>query len=247
MPDIGNISWRLREVGYAVVRLPNLLGLGSIVRRASAAYSGDNDEMHAAAQARLVEWAREYDLAGSIVESNFELFAELLGPDLAVDPRVHVRIARPARRSDNVGFHCDTWYGQAPWLLAVHVPLRDLDERACLKFSPGSHKRALATEPAPAQCERGDARHDAGFLYAPKRTTDAAALAALQPVPLKFGEAVVFSSAILHGQEANMSDYPRASVDLRVANGYAAMLDPSRQFRPVATGPVMDMVQVTAA
>ena len=68
------------------------------------------------------------------------------------------------------------------------------------------------------QAKKGSRKHEMGFPYDPKvikETPD------LKPVPLKFGQAVVFPPSTLHGQKINTGSKTRMSFDFRIISKYA--------------------------
>ena len=69
-------------------------------------------------------WSNE--LCYKLARAEIELLEGFIGADLHVQQRAYLRIARPGIREDNLGFHRDTFYGQSPYEVAIHVPLVDL-------------------------------------------------------------------------------------------------------------------------
>jgi hypothetical protein len=153
-----------------------------------------------------------------IVKLEGEALRELLDDDVVSQKNPYLRIARPGAAGDNIGFHKDTWYGGDAREVSVWIPLVDVAEDAALRLRPGSHKEDLEMEPAPAQAERGSVAHSLGFLYAPKRLKRPVEM---KPVPMKFGQMLVMSLALLHGQEENGAGYTRWSMDCRVVGANA--------------------------
>jgi ectoine hydroxylase-related dioxygenase (phytanoyl-CoA dioxygenase family) len=68
--------------------------------------------------------------------------------------------------------------------------------------------------------KQGSIKHKLGFLYAPK-VMDDAIRAQVTPIPLKVGQALVFSLSLVHGQEVNNSSITRFQSDIRVVNSMA--------------------------
>jgi len=163
-----------------------------------------------------------YGNARAILTCEFASITRLAGLDLLVQTVPFVRISRPGIAEDNIGFHRDTWYGDTPYELSCWIPLTDTDVGNCLRICPGSHLWSEAEHPVEQfnriDVSKGSAKHDLGFLYAPKRLVERVDMA---PLPLKVGQMVVFSLALLHGQEVNSSTATRFSIDIRLANKYA--------------------------
>ena len=85
----------------------------------------------------------------------------------------------------------------------------------------GSHAKTEAEYPTverDSSHAKGSEGHKLGFLYAPKKLVDHIDS---QPVPLQVGEALIFGSALVHGQEVNRSADTRFSVDVRLVNSFA--------------------------
>jgi hypothetical protein len=182
-----------------------------------------SDDDHPRIQWELVNFFWDNDFCVQIGRGQIDFFRAFIGPDLHIQSRPYLRIARPGREDDNIGFHRDTFYGQSPYEVAVHVPLLDLDAESCLKFLPGSH---IAPESAFQVVDLGDAawgrgsqKHEMGFPYAPKAI--GGDLSTLVPRPLAFGQVMVFTPAMVHGQDINRGTATRFSFDFRVVNSFA--------------------------
>ena len=93
---------------------------------------------------------------------------------MKVQTNPYLRIARPNKKVDNIGYHRDTFYGGNPFELSVFVPFVDLDARGTLNLLTGSHilpesqfPTTKIENPDPA-VRKGTAKHQLGFAYAPK-------------------------------------------------------------------------------
>jgi hypothetical protein len=201
--DLGRLS--VIALNDARGKLEERIGgsLASLHERAS----GEITELQAGCRDLVATYARQ------VVELEMGFFFGLLGA-FKSQAQPYLRIARPGKSGDNIGYHKDTWYGGDPREVSAWIPLADVDEGAALRVNPGSQRVEFETEEMPAQCARGDAAHGLGFLYAPKRLKQPVEMT---PVPLKFGQMLVMSLGLLHGQEENKSDRTRWSLDCRVA------------------------------
>lgn len=212
----------LRQIRDAIEgRLRKICGNDSITLETYHEYV--TDEQHTDVQWELVNFFWDNDFSLKIGQRNYSFFRAFIGPDLHIQRRPYLRIARPNLKSDNIGYHRDTFYGQSPFEVTVHVPFVDLDAKGCMKFMEGSH---IAPESAydivagaPVGWTKGSRKHEMGFPYQPKKI--ASDLSALMPIPLKFGEAMVFTPALIHGQEVNEGPHTRFSVDLRIVSTFA--------------------------
>ena len=61
------------------------------------------------------------------------MLKEFTGIDIHIQKNPFLRIARPNKIEDNIGFHRDTLYGQSQFEVSVHVPLVNLDKSFMLK------------------------------------------------------------------------------------------------------------------
>lgn len=191
-----------------------------------------DDTDHTKVQWDLVNFFWSEDCCLKIAQRQLDFFRPFIGPDLHVQRRPYLRIARPGKPEDNIGFHRDTVYGQSPYEVAVHLPFLELDEGSSLRMLPSSH---VAPESAFEVVAHGDAphvrgseKHEMGFPYAPK--TIAVDVGQMIPLPLDFGQALVFTPSIVHGQDVNRGTVTRVSVDFRVVNSFAPVAfrtDPS--------------------
>ena len=171
---------------------------------------------------KLCQFFWKMKFCKKIIKDNIDIFEKFIGPDIYYQTQPFLRISRPNNKSDNIGFHRDTMYGQSPYEVSVHVPLSSLDKNSCLKFLPGSHllsdSHFEVAEKGSNASKKGSRKHEMGFPYDPKvikETPD------LKPVPLKFGQAVVFPPSTLHGQKINTGSKTRMSFDFRIISKYA--------------------------
>lgn len=182
------------------------------------------DDRHLDTQWTLANFFWESRFSEKIGRENLEFFRAFIGPDLHIQNKPYLRIVRPGRREDNIGYHRDTFYGQSPYEVTVFCALTDLDDRGALRFVPGSHVRSddeFGIVPVgAASWSKGSQKHQLGFPYAPKKIT-ADIAADLRAVTMRTGQAIVFSPSLIHGQELNSMETTRVSVDLRLIESFA--------------------------
>lgn len=183
-----------------------------------------DDDQHTAVQAELTEIYRGGGHARRIITAQLEMFREFIGPDICIQRRPYLRIARPNAVQDNVDFHRDTRYGGSPYELSFFVPFLDLGEDNTLCVISGSHiaaERDYPTEKTVSpDVEKGSLKHQLGFAYAPHRFNPPVD-DKVKPVPVKYGQALFFNLALVHGQKCNTSSVTRFSTDIRLVNGLA--------------------------
>jgi hypothetical protein len=184
----------------------------------------DDDATHQQYQIQLTELFRKHRYAHRVLAAQDDFFRPFLGPDLLVQISPYLRMARPGKPQDNIGYHRDTFYGASPYELSVWIPYVDLPAESSLSVLSGSHIRPESdfpvTQTQSSEVTKGSELHKIGFPYAPK-VMDANPLANIQPVPVRAGEALVFSLATVHGSVLNAGPIARWSTDIRVVNALA--------------------------
>lgn len=205
----------------------------------------NNDEEHTKYQVIITEFYREKSYSTQLLKSNINHFYELIGKDLHQQTKPYLRIARPNKYNDNIGYHRDTWYGGMPYELSVLIPLTDMDENNTLSFIPKSHiakeSDYLVEKHESTEVTIGSEKHLLGFPYAPKILTQDIQ-DQLVPIPLKVGEGIIFNFAMMHGQVVNLSHTTRFSTDIRVVSSFAPIQwerNVSKEmYKPLTKSPV---------
>lgn len=237
---VRDVITKLDADGYAVVRLPD----PAIVHETRAALQAEirrivdnpkvtletyhqyaeEDNFHFKNQVRLVEFARKHRLSRRILDRQLNLFSQFFGPDIAMTVPDAFRMVRPGKRSDNLGYHRDSDYGNTAYEINVFIPFVALDELSALKVLPKSHTKNYEDFPWHQEThpfvERGDDLNRVGFLYAPK-VFDIPIEQDLVAPPLAIGEALLFSANVIHGQLINQGSVTRWSTDFEVVNSLA--------------------------
>lgn len=207
--------------------------------------------VHDAVLETLTDELRKGGHARHIVESQREAFIRLVGPDLCVQRVPYLRIARPGVEADNVDYHRDTHYGRSPFEVSVWIPFVDVPPEMALRVLPGSHVAPESEYPTSQtvreDVQRGSLKHRLGFPYAPKRMLGDFE-ARMVPVPVRYGEILIFSLSIVHGQRVNTSDRARFSCDTRVVNGLApiaweASVSSGRYYETLARSAVSEQAR----
>lgn len=185
-----------------------------------------DDEEHTEFQIRLTELFRNQKCGPTILARQFPFFCDLLGPDLLVQANPYLRMTRPNKPQDNIGYHRDTFYGGSPYELSVFVPFVDLPKECSLSVLSGSHVHpeshypTIQIENPDSAVRKGSQKHQLGFLYAPK-VMDPSINAKMEPIPLKIGQALIFSLSTVHGSLVNAGSSTRWSSDMRVLHALA--------------------------
>lgn len=237
----GFIVRRLHQRGQSIVRD----GVAELESRLGPLTEiGDiTVEQHAQAAEVVQNVPRE------VIRSELDCFRWLLGADLQIQRRPFLRIARPQVRDDNIGMHRDTWYGDTPYEISIWIPFVDTDDENALRVAPGSHLWSEEEHPVErfdGSVEPGSVKHSLGFIAGqPKRLAKPAETIAL---PVRVGTMIIFSLALLHGQEVNRSTRTRVSMDVRLTNALspvrmARSRDPN-YYEPLCTSPVTEAARL---
>ncbi len=183
-----------------------------------------SDEQHIENQTAFSDLFHTHRLGPAIIRENMHLFAPLIGTNMLVQKNPYLRIARPQKTQDNIGYHRDTFYGGSPYELSCVVPFLDLECGGFLSVMDRSH--TLPESHFPTVCEdssvvqKGSQKHKLGFLYAPKKMENEIE-AKMRPLPIQFGQVLLFFLSTVHGSTVNTSGQTRWSSDIRVMNSLA--------------------------
>ncbi|XZN95174.1 MAG: phytanoyl-CoA dioxygenase family protein [Microcoleus sp.] len=245
MSNLEQLKRHFYEHGWIVVKLPNpdpvyaaitalltelqrLTGNEKITLEQYHQFIED-DSTHTNLQFQLTQLFWNQQWSTQIISAQIDFFQSLLGQDISIQSKPHLRITRPGKPQDNIGYHRDTYYGCSPFELSVLVPYTDVPPESALSVLSGSHIRPESDFPLTQienpEVSKGSVKHQLGFLYAPK-LIDPSCTADMQPVPLAVGEALIFSLATVHGSVENRGLVCRWSSDIRVVNALAP-LNPS--------------------
>lgn len=184
------------------------------------------DEEHTEFQIKMTQAFRENQCGLKILQGQIPFFRDLLGPDIMGQTNPYLRMTRPFKPQDNIGYHRDTFYGGSPYELSVLVPFVDLPAECSLSVLSGSHIHSEELYPttkienADTAVRKGTPKHQLGFLYAPKEM-DSDVEKKMEAIPLKVGQALVFSLSTVHGSVLNRGTLTRWSSDMRVMNALA--------------------------
>ncbi|MCB1107770.1 MAG: hypothetical protein KDK76_06720 [Chlamydiia bacterium] len=186
----------------------------------------EDDALHTDIQIKLTQFYRDEKFGKKIMEKQLPLLNPLIGLDLSVQRYPYLRMARPGKPQDNIGYHRDTFYGGSPYEISILVPYVDISAPSSLQVMSGSHTLpenyfpTTQIENPDEAVRKGSAKHQLGFLYAPK-VMDSSIAKDMIEVPLKIGQAIAFSLSTVHGCVVNKGVATRWSTDIRVMNTFA--------------------------
>ena len=210
---------------------------------------GDDDNKHTEIQAYLTDYMRRHQLNIAVLRANMDVLLPLVGPDSDIWAEPYLRIVRPMKAQDNIGYHRDTIYGTSPYEISALIPFVDLDSGAALCLEPASHRKADSEIPF-TQAEnqvpavmKGSVKHHLGFLYAPKVLHESYPLDQMIPIPIRVGQILIFTVTLLHGTILNSSPITRWSCDARVKNAFLPAGDRGERFIPLGRGPATKVTE----
>lgn len=237
-PDelIGN----LRTDGYAVFDLPDQQPITSVRESLQAELCRrlgnsaatletyhlfvDDDDEHLKLHVEIADFAKKHRFSRLILNAQIELIMKLFGPDIAMTVPDVLRIARPSKHCDNLGFHRDFDYGNTAYELNLFIPLVDLDTNSSLSVVPGSCKFRESeldiVDTKHPTVTKNSPRHQLGMMHSPKIISNLDRGALYAP-DLKYGQALAFLPHCIHGQEVNNGQVTRWSLDFEICNSLA--------------------------
>lgn len=209
-------------------------------------YQEEDDERHSQIQIAMTRFFREQEY--DFITPFLPQFREILGPDIVKQTNPFLRIARPGKKQDNIGFHRDSFYGGTAYELSFLVPFVDLGPGNTMSMISGSHVESEEAYPTTMyvsqEVTKGSSKHQLGFMYAPK-VMEPSIVERVEPVPLKFGQALVFCLTVVHGCIVNEENVTRWSSDQRLMPTFAPVDMGERQvrYRVVSESPTTKCVR----
>jgi sporadic carbohydrate cluster 2OG-Fe(II) oxygenase len=129
--------------------------------------------------------------------------AELIGPEIAMQRHVNLVLQMPRDRANLLYLHTDAWSGCSPYEVIAWIPLVDVfgtkSMYVCPRAKGQRHLEALG---------KGLELGSAEDLFARVEPD-------VEPVEMKYGEALVFSTTLLHGARENTTGETRAILNVR--------------------------------
>jgi len=182
----------------------------------------DND--HLEVQVLVSDYFQNKNFIYDIVYENLSNLTPFIGLDLMLQKKPYLRIARPMKIIDNIGFHRDTSYGSSPYELSLSIPLCNITKMGSLSVISKSHRwpdidlnsKFIDSD----RVTKNSKLHKLGFPYSPIIIPNTITRQA-NPIHTKFGEGLLFSLSLIHGQEVNKSRFTRFQTDVRLVNSLA--------------------------
>ena len=110
--------------------------------------------------------------------------------------------------------------------MSIHIPLVNLDKRSCLKFVKGSQflkEKSIRFEKFDSQVKKGSKSHKLGTPYDPKRISEKKYK--FSSVPMKLGEYIFFTPALIRPKLNKNPDVTRFSIDVKVTSSFAPIIE----------------------
>lgn len=181
-----------------------------------------NEKKHEKIQWELAKYFRDKMLHIECLKGIENFLFRNFGQDILVQRKPFLRISRPFKLNDNIGLHKDTIYGQSPYEMSIHIPLTNLGKKSCLMFAGKSYllkEKEIKFKKQKNLVSKGSKQHKLGKPYNNKEIKEN--LYKEKPVPIKYGEFVFFTPALVHGQILNKDENnTRFSFDLRVSSKF---------------------------
>lgn len=155
--------------------------------------------------------------------------AALLGNELAMQNKVNVSIQMPNDETSTLGVHSDVWAGETPFEMVQWTPLVDVhDTKAMFILSPEKNRTVR---------EKLNALEDGGKDFDLWETYKDD----FHHVPVKFGETLLFSPILLHGNVVNRVPENRWSLNTRFTGLFTPYASDEkclgRFYLPITTKP----------
>jgi sporadic carbohydrate cluster 2OG-Fe(II) oxygenase len=164
-------------------------------------------------------WARAayFRLARRAIEA-------LVGNELAMQLRLNLSIQLPQDESSLLPLHADVWNGDSPYEVVAWVPLVDCHATKSMFILPAAANSAW--EPRMARFRTTEDLYQA---VSPE----------LEFLPVRFGEVLVFSQNLMHGNRVNEEDSTRWSMNCRFKSVLSPYADKrlGEFFEPVTLKP----------
>ncbi len=138
---------------------------------------------------------RLYESASSTIDS-------MIGPDLAVQKNINLSFQLPGDSSSTLSLHSDVWAGNSPFEMVLWIPFCDVERTKSLYILPRKNSlKYYESENIEGKTLINIFEDEKDNLVWPT---------------LKFGEALVFSHALLHGNVVNDEPTTRVSLNMRL-------------------------------
>ena len=180
-------------------------------------YLDDNEIINL--QYALTEYIWHEQIQDKIIHHLYQYLFKLYNSEFQIQSYPHVRISRPNKPIDNVGFHRDTDYGASTKEISVWVPFTKFSTGSAMMLLPNSIQNTTIFETYIHEnnIEKGSIRNLIGIPYSNVRVKleDNMRKNLVEP-RVNFGSVLLIPQDTVHGSELNGSNNTRLSMDIRV-------------------------------
>lgn len=189
-------------------------------------------------------------LIKQILLKKIDYLRNILGPDIDMQADIHLRVSRPNKDTDLVGWHRDTFYGNSYWEINLWFPIFPLEKETGLllidksHFLPSKNIRVIGGTEASSQSIKGSLANKLGYAYLTK-TDDVIAARNENDTKLitpQLGQCVVFLGYMAHRAQ-NKSHKTRVSTDLRLKSMLAPTQTRPGYFQPLTRSPLTNWIE----
>ena len=136
----------------------------------------------------------------------------LVGNELAMQRRVNLSIQLPHDSSSLLPIHADVWDGDSPFEVVVWLPLVNCFETKAMYLVNPEDDRALQ-------------QHFTDFADKSAEDIYQAVRGKAHFIPVQFGQVMVFSQTLMHGNRINTIDQTRWSINARFKSALSPYAD----------------------
>ena len=148
---------------------------------------------------KIEDWENKYYSLANFFLQN------LLGPDIAIQSKLNLSIQMPDDSSSVLDLHTDSLSGQSIFELVTWIPLTDaFDSNAMYIFNLENSQKMLKEMPE---------HEDHGMVYLFDKYKKKAEF-----INIKYGQGLIFSPTLFHGNITNKTKYTRVSINCRFKN-----------------------------
>ena len=202
-----------------------------------------DDDQHTNIHFKMLEFLVRNQFHLDFFRNNRAYFESLIGMDVDVQVEPHLRIARPNKPQDNIGFHDDISYGCSAYEVSCSFSLTNVVCDGAIKVLSKSHSQARMKTIGVnnEEVEKGSVKNKLGVPYLFQRFEDETYKSQMTPVPMEIGEVLCFNIAVVHGQEVNLAMDTRWSLDARLKSRFFTKTGVKEgYYKPLFLSPVTE-------
>lgn len=147
----------------------------------------------------------------------------IIGNELVIQRNINLSIQLPGDGSSLLPIHCDTWSGDSPYEVVLWVPLVDCYGTKSMFFCDKKFSDSITDL---SQFENAEELYQYAKPYAPF-------------IDCKYGEALIFTQNVMHGNRVNETNETRWSLNCRFKSALTPYADKKlgEFFEPITIRP----------